>query len=268
MKYILIATDFSENSIAAAKYAFNLFGSTDVRYTLLNTFQDPASSSTTFVSIADQLEKESIRGLEELKIELTKEFGDEFKIQLKAFYGSLFSVINKLMDEDVYDYLMIGATGAGAIESFLVGSNTIDVLKKVRMPTIAVPPSYEYKTPDVMVFANDNQGIADGVCDPLIKLAEYKNAMLRVVHVHTSKDKNSNLESLNGIFLGIPHEFDVVESESVAKGITRFTEEVNGQLLAMLVRKYSFFEKLVHKSVTKEVSLLGSCPLLLLHEDK
>lgn len=266
MKYILIATDFSDNSIAAAKYALKLFGSLDVRYTLLNTFQDPASSSTTFVSIAEQLEKESVKGLEEVKTELEKELGSEYKIQPKAIYGSLFSVINKLMDEDLYDYLVIGATGAGAIESFLVGSNTIDVLKKVKMPTIIVPPTYEFRNPDVMVFANDNQGIADGVCDPLIKLAEFKEAMLRVVHVHSAKDAGTNMESLNGIFLGVPHEFELIEDESVANGLTEYTKEVNGQMLAMVVRKYSFFEKLVHKSVTKEVSVMGACPLLLLHE--
>ena len=53
MKHILLPTDFSETSFKAAVFALDLFGTKDVRYTLVHTYLKPAFSHVLLPRVAD-----------------------------------------------------------------------------------------------------------------------------------------------------------------------------------------------------------------------
>lgn len=133
MKNILLTTDFSDNANSAIDYAIKLFG-TKCKYTLINSYVEPAGTSTTLVSISSVLHKESVEGLTQLKNEILRNYGNELDIETSSWHGGLFNVINNLSKKKNIDYVVVGSKGASGLEKFLVGSNTLDVMKRVKIP--------------------------------------------------------------------------------------------------------------------------------------
>lgn len=269
MKNILLTTDFSDNARNALNYAINLFG-TDTNYTLLNTFTEPSSTTSVMVSIIDFLQKESREGLVKQKGALEEAFPG-VKINTQSQYGDLAKVINKISELDNYDYAVIGTKGASAFENFFIGSNTLNVVKTAKIPLIVIPENSTYSGLNKIAFAADYQHTDRlEIMQPLASLAKESNAELMIVNVRSEDDANYDqaIEAfgLHSVLEGVSHSFYSKKHENVVTGIEEFIKEEKVDVLTMVAHKHHFFDRLFHKSVTKQVSMLSDVPLLILHD--
>lgn len=272
MKTILLTTDFSKNAKNAIAYAIRLFGKVDVNYLLINTYVEPRSSTNVVVSLNDFLKKESLEGVKEAHEELNDLFGPDLSMEHRTYYGDLAPVILALSKEESLDYVVVGTKGASALENFIMGSNTLDVVKNVKVPILVVPQDEELTSLDRIALAADYEHIDHiHLLDPLTFIARRTKAKLKIVNINTEEkdtDYDHALEAfeLHNILEGITHQFYTEKNDDVVEGIDRFVKDKNVQLLAMVARKHTFFDRLFHKSITKEVSKLADVPLLILHE--
>ena len=136
MKYIILPTDFSDSARNAMVYAINLFGVTDVQYTLLNTFLEPNLGTGVVVSMIDILQKRSSEGLAEDVDFLLKEF-PKAKLQRRSEHGDLSLVINDLLKEELYDFVVMGTKGETS-GRWLMGSVAKSTIQDVLIPVIVV----------------------------------------------------------------------------------------------------------------------------------
>lgn len=271
MKRILLSTDFSDNAMNAIEYGLNLYGSEGVQYSLLNTYHEPGSTATSMVSISEYLRKESQELLEKSVNELRAKYPD-YSIDTISKYGSLYGVINAFAKKDTIDAVVVGTKGASQMENFFLGSNTMDVLKNVEIPTVIVPKGSTYQGIKTIALAVDLKPLKDlSILTPVLDLAKKEGAFISAVHIEAPWDKSMKIETpeadqLNEYLEPFAHEFETVEHENIAAGIGAFADEKQADLLAIIARKHNFVERLFQKSITKEVSLMAAFPMYIVRE--
>lgn len=271
MKKIILATDFSRNAKNAIEYGIQLFGIQGVNYIIVNSFVEPKATTNVVVSMNDLLRKESIKGLKVLEHSLTEQF-PSISLDSRSLYGSIASVIEQItLDEKVY-CVVAGTKGLSALERFVMGSSTLDIIKNVKLPVLLVPEGSAFHSIERVALAADYHHMEQvQFLSPLIDIISEQDAELKIVHVHTSNetlndDEASEDMKLHNMFLTLKHEICSELNTDVVLGILAFTERNEIQMLAMIARKHTFFDRLFHKSITKEMTKLSRLPYLVLHE--
>lgn len=269
MKKILISTDFSKNSYNAANYAIQLFGTTDVEYLLINTYMEPKAVTAVVVSLNDYLRKESLEGLEEHVKAIRSEF-DGININTKVYYGEPANTIKAVSTNESFDYVVVGTKGASDVENFLIGSNTLEVIKTVDVPLIMIPLGCEFSGMKKIAIASDLHKLNHaGLISPLVSIAQDNHAEVCVLNVHVDETNYNEAEQgfeLHNKLEGVEHSFHSEINSDVVNGIEKFVDEKDINMLGIVARKHNFFERIFHKSVTQELSKLAHFPMLILHE--
>lgn len=271
MKKVLLTTDFSDNAQTAIDYGLQLFGSENTEYTLLNTYKEPGSSTAAMVSIAEYLHKESENLLAEA-LEALKVKYPHHTIKTASVHGSVYPVVNAIAKKGLADVVVVGTRGASQVQNFFLGSNTMDVLRNVQIPTVIVPKDQAYEPIKTIALAVDFKPLKDiSILRPIVDLALAKGAGVSAFHVQENGDDEMTIDSpevkdLFAEFGDTQRQFDNVKNENVAAGIGGYMDESHAEMLALVARKHNFIERLFQKSITKEVSLLASFPLYVVRE--
>ncbi|MCB9224769.1 MAG: universal stress protein [Crocinitomicaceae bacterium] len=256
---IILLTDFSEPAKNAIKYAVDAFGE-EVEYNLINAYY-ARTSSATLLDLNDMLAKESLSGLESEIQWMKNEYPNlNLSVFPHSIFGSPVDAIKKLAIDHDHDLVIMGTKGASGVESVLFGSVASVVIRSTIVPVISVPPNCSFTGFGTLVFATDGQEIFNNkVVDPIEKLQDKFNTDVTVFSVD-KPGQHSDLESLN---LGLKNaKYATVEDEDVAGAVTRFCQEKNADLLAILPKHTGFFDRLFHKSVSKQLIEQAQMPIL------
>lgn len=271
MKNVIITTDFSDNSKNAMNYAISMFGVVDVNYIVLNTYQDVSTTSTVMVSMVDTLRKDSIRLLAVLEKELLTAY-EGIALETISMFGSVTRCIGKISSERTVDYVVLGTKGLTGLESFIMGSNTLEVIKSVKIPLLVIPSHSEFRGLHRIAFAADYDKLENAdALKPMVNVALRTGAEVKIVNV-LEEDKAANVVQaeqgfvLHGLLEDVRHQYFTEVNDKVIDGLEVFIKEKNIEMIALVAHKYNFFDRLFHRSVTKQVSKLADIPLLVMHE--
>lgn len=271
MKKVLLTTDFSENARSAVEYGLQLFGSEGVTYTLLNTFKEPGSSTAAMVSIVEFLHKESKVLLDQYAKDLKETYPD-YTIEPMSMHGSLYPVVNTLAKRGDADVVVVGTRGASQVHNFFLGSNTMDLMRNSEIPAVIVPNNHAYQAVKNIALALDFKPLEQiNILDPIISIAHNKQATINAFHIQENGNDFMTEESpeVKRLFEEcgqIAHSFENIKNENVAAGIGSYMDASNSDMLAIVARKHNFMERLFKKSITKEVSLMASFPMIIVRE--
>jgi nucleotide-binding universal stress UspA family protein len=272
-KRIILPTDFSKNARNAIKYAVDVFKDEDVEYYLLNVYREPHATSSSLVSIVDILQKSSEESLqrEEKKI---RDLFPSMKLELSTVsrYGDTTMQINKLAQENKVDYIVMGTKGATGLKEVLLGSVTADVIQGVKVPLLAVPDRCAFTGFERIGFAADLKEIKSKEnLLPMLDLARDFGSRVEIVTVQREVEYASEEEAMVGLDIhemlrGIDHQFVRRESDEVISGIEGYMRETTPDIMVLIPRKTSLWDRLFKISVTKKVALHAETPLLILQD--
>lgn len=265
MKNILLPTDFSDTSMRAAIFALDLFGTEGVQYTLLNTYLKPAYRNA-LIPLTVDTERSSRNGLRRMERRCRQHAGTVY-IALRSSFEQLVQAVNDLDAAKPIDLVVMGTQGEGNYGR--VGRNTSSVVTSALPPVIAVPAQWEPAPIAHILFADDGQAIPRASLDPLLAIARRTGAHITVLYVgSTANDPRTKeqLRKLSSSFSGIPHSFTTVEDHAVTDAMERAVVEKDIQLVAVLRRKRSFWERIFQSSTSKRMALHTTVPLLVLRE--
>ncbi len=273
LKRIILPTDFSKNARNAIKYAIDVFKDQEAEYFLLNIYREPHATSSSLVSIVDILQKSS----EESLVREEKKIRDLFpsmnlNMETVSAYGDTTLQINKLAQEKEVDYIIMGTKGASGLKEVILGSVTADVIQGVKIPLIAVPDRCAFTGFERIGFAADLKEIRSKEnLNPMLDLAEAFGSTIEIITVQREVEQPSEEEAMVGydiheMLRGIQHKFVRRESNEVIKGIEGYMSETNPDLMVLIPRKTSLWDRLVKISVTKKVALHADTPLLILQD--
>jgi nucleotide-binding universal stress UspA family protein len=194
MKKILVPTDFSANAFNALIYALNLAEHQSASVELLHVFHPPVVDISTSAEVLPELieisEKQAIQSFEELKARLLED-GIASLNSLAVTYthkmGFLVDIINQLNQKNSYDLIVMGTKGASGLKEVFLGSNTSQVIHKVKSPVMAIPEKALFHPIQNIAYATDLV-LGDSLAlNQLISFAVSLKATIRCFHIHNSK---------------------------------------------------------------------------------
>lgn len=264
MYRILLPTDNSDTSFNAARFAFALFGTDDSRYTLVHTFLKTAYRNALVPSM--DTEREALNKLRRFE-RRCRAHAPGVKLAKRASPFQLVDALNELAEQDKGELIVIGTQGEGNYG--LVGRNTSAVVMGAQIPVIAVPSEWKPTPMKRILLADDGGTMDEETLAPLIVMAERAGAELVIAHVRTNTaafDVRSDRMKLSALFAGVRHSFVTVAGDEVTRTLDDLAREGRIQLVTVIHRRKSFWQRLFTASKAKRMALHTTMPLLVLPE--
>lgn len=279
MKTILVPTDFSKDANDAGLYAAHFSKHFGVaRIVLLHSFYvsiyESIFPSADFIQLSNEEivhKRESLlRRLRALKARLETVVGKNMLIETRLSSLPLLSAIQKATEEQKIDLVIIGSAGENAREENVLGRNTIRIAKICPVPVIVCPPQSAFTPIKKVVLACDFKKVKDTIpLNELEKLLNRTQAELLVLNVdpqgrHLESETILEETALRLMLKDFNSKYHYTEDTDTIDGIMRFAHAHSAQLIIALPKKYSFFQGLIHVSVSKRLVLSAKRPVLIL----
>ncbi len=274
MKTLIVPTDFSPVSLNAANYAADMAHAIGADLILLHVIQIPVSvaemplSEMTYEEMIRQAEKE----IQNLKDKLAWRTSGKINITADVSAGSIGFQLQELCKRKKPFAVVMGTQGAGAVERFFIGSNTLTAVHTIPYPVLVVPEQAVFKEIKKIAWACDLKDADEPFpLDNLKELMSIFNASLDILNVESgghkmTKDSATQSVSLQNLLAGFHPRFHFISEESVEDGINKFTEENLPDLLLVIPKKHGFFESLFRRSQSKKIVLHPHTPVMTIHE--
>jgi nucleotide-binding universal stress UspA family protein len=268
MKTILAPVDFSDASLNALAFAAELAKRSTALLIIVNILQKGADEDE-----ANDKLKFMVKGLK-------KSSDPVLNCESFAVYGDLITSLKKIIKVQQPDLLVMGTKGASGLKKLLIGSNTVNVISKTRLPALVIPEVARFKDflkkgKNRIVLATDldaleNENALDILKEIALLIIEPKIRVLSVrsKNAKLSKEKREERHFLLSVFNPeIESERVTVFSNSVIGGINYYLSQrgTDAGLLAMIARDSG---KLIQKHYTREMASHTHLPLLVLHDFK
>ena len=275
MKKLLIPTDFSNGAYKAIEYGIELAKEFDSEIIICHAFELPAQGINVLIDLTAELQKNAQQDLNNLEKKITDSgIAKGLKIEFFALLGELNSVIDTIGREKNIDLVLMGTKGESDLASKLFGTNTVSAIKNCSLPLIVIPSGASYKPLSNIAFAIDYLKPAnENVLNLLRDLAVHYNSKVSMLNVHTDGEIGEFIASVKSMqkwyanhLEGVNLDYAFVENYQIESGVFEFIKHNPTDMLTMITKKHSFFDKIFHKSISEELALHTGIPLLTLHE--
>ncbi|TCK64817.1 nucleotide-binding universal stress UspA family protein [Winogradskyella wandonensis] len=276
MKNVLIPTDFSENSMNAIRYALQLFKYEKTEFYFLNAYEDEVYSNhelleeEPFDEVIEMAKNRSKLKLDMLLKEVQKLAPHpRFKYHLVSAYNSIVDEVDKLVIGKNIDIIVMGTKGETYSKTYVFGSNTLQVLKYVSCPVLAIPHSYEYKQPHNVLFASNYLiPYSRREIKLLNTLLSPFRSVIDLLYIskskYLSKRQRDNKSFLEEGLANLELNFKHIESKNVSKSIANYAKDHETDLLVMVNTRHSFLEDMLFRSKVDDFCLHTKIPFLAL----
>ncbi len=269
MTKIIIPTDFSINAQKAIDYALRLFKNETCTFYIIHAFHDAPSSESSKATTQKNL---NIL-IEKLESQNSNE-NYQFEGILES--DSVLNLTNKIISEKSADYVFMGTKGTSALRQFLVGSNTLDLIKYLEnCPLMIIPSAYNNNSTHDIVFATDFKHIFTSIeLKPLIQMVSLCKATLNIAYIktseHLSEIQKMNKESLRNTLNKTKHLFFQLSlQDTVVDTLYKIEKEnKNVGLISILKTKHGFLQQLTRENIVKNITFKTKIPLLVLPQIK
>lgn len=269
MKKILVPIDFSEKSNEALDVAVQLSKKNKAIIYLLHCVELPTRYVTRsaselpevlfFMKLAENKISEVSRSLNEQGVKNVSVLLDE-----KLSYA-----VNKIVEKEKIDLVVIGSTGASGMKEVLIGSNTEKVVRYCEVPVLVVKDPLKINKIKKITFAYDFSLKYKKAIEEALKFADFVGAKIDFVYVNTpqkfhstsqinalTKDFVKNHKALKSHNLVIYNDFNVEE------GIMNFSEENKSDLICVFPAKRNELAHFFNISTSEDIVNHSDKPIL------
>lgn len=272
MKF-LVATDFSENSTHAVKFAANLAMAAGAEIVLVNSWHImPVGAGIEEVGMVQNLkevEEDSRINLDKTVQNLEKEypvFGRTISRQ-----GFATEVLQEVYDDIKPDLVVAGRRGMGAVSRAIFGSVSSRLVDSKMRPMLIVPEDAPIEDLKEVIFLSDFYDSDVANLKALIKLVEPKNAKVNVMHFHTSRHEKDVDKAFFEHFEGVIRDriaynkfhFEMEDTDDLHEALEEHIDKKQAQLLVIASMHRTFWQQLVDPSLTKHLIKKAQIPVLI-----
>lgn len=280
MKNILLPTDFSENSWNAIKYAINFFEKETCNFYVLHVdvFSNTIINDLPYVPENQVLETVYAKRTNLQLLKLLKRITTQFsanknhKFYPISEYNFFIESIRKQVEDKNIDCIVMGTKGVSGLKKVIVGSNTGDVITKVKCTTLVVPENAKFVALKEIAFPTDFSLTYDiQILEPLSKILEREQSALRILHISKrgiplNNNQDANRELLHDYFNQLNHSFHYLISSKLEAAIQCFVEHRNINMICMVAKNLNYFQQILFHSKVEKISYHIEIPFLVLHE--
>jgi len=280
MKAILLPTDFSENSWNAIVYALNFLEKCSCNFYLLhvNRINNLVDSDSPYIPDKETIEnlyvKSSKIKLKEILKRIVKELpnNEKHKFYTLTDYNFFIESIRKHVNEKKINMIIMGTKGASGLKEYIVGSNTGDVITKVKCTTLVVPEESSFTPLKEIAFPTDYTMDYDiQMLQPILDILEIPDTSLRMLHINKKNtklniDQQANKDLLNDYFENYNFSFHFLSNTKVEDAIRCFVESRGIDMMIMIAKNLNYFQQILFHSKIEKISYHTNVPFLVLHE--
>ncbi len=289
MKRILVGCDLSpasENAVVFACHLARLLdANVEVVYVMDSIFEGVKASRSSFLSSYRKTMKEELDGFirriaEQSQVSCLPEGEQEPEpgssspsMRARIAFGFPENILQDLSQHA--DLLVLGTTGRGALARKIFGSVSMEVSKTAHSPVLLIPPQAVYVGFRQILYASDFQSADPTAVAHTLAFARRLNGQVHFVHV--SPPGEDEVEKLEKRLRQIYHEvsgesrpflFSRVVGEDVVEALHEYAFDHRIDLFVFVTVQRSFWADLLHHSITREMLLHTSTPVLVIHSDK
>ncbi len=276
MKKILIPIDFSETSSNAIKYAIGLFKYDMCEITLMHAYADDVYRETKEMTRANfeefkyAYQRSADRDLKKEIAAIHKNYPNpKHKYKWVSCFTSLVDEINEIVETDNMDLVIMGTKGKTAKRKITFGSNTLQVIKYVKCPVLAVPVEYTSKHPQKIIFPTDYMLPFKG--RELTLLSSIAMSFMATINfLYVSEFTNLSHRQLdNKSFLDCSLRDNKVSfiqkpGKDLTKVINKTIIDNKPDMLVMVNQRHSYLENILYNSTIEKIGLEIKIPFLVL----
>ncbi len=280
MKSLLYATDYSENSVPAFKFAWKLSQKLSIPLYVLHVFDITATFIST-VSIAYvRMEEASFKKHAELLREFSLDHlgvePDKKKLITVVAEGSIpANTILEKAESLEAGMIIAGKTGSTLIKDLLIGSTATGLIEKSPLPVMLFPASFTSGDIKTIVYATAFEQADIFAIRDIASWASLFDVTLKVFHVSTQAEYagEDQLEWFKEmLFQKVaykPIAFELRFAEDIFSTLADYLIEEKADLLAMLEREgQQMFTGLWHRDLVKRMKGEMDIPLLSMPKSK
>jgi len=276
MRRILIPTDFSKNAMNAIIYASELFKYETSKFFIMHAYQDEIYAGDNLLTqetldeVTQIVSKRTQEQLEKTLKQIKKmSQNQKHTYRILTANSMLMDEADKIIDEKDIDIVVMGTRGMTNDRKLTFGSHTLQVLKYVQCPVLAIPEKYKYKQPKHILFPNDYMiPYKQRELKLLSEIMSPYKSTIDMLYMSTSNKLSLRQENNQNFIKDILGEnkvnFKTVKSKNIAKTIHKYIKEHNTDMLVMVNTRHSFLESILFQSTIDKVSLYMDIPFLAL----
>ncbi len=276
MLRILLPTDFSDNSYNAIGYALTLFKDTECTFYLLHTYTPAIYRAQYFLhspaqyGLGDMYQAASETRIEHFQEKIKKEHENpKHTFSSHTAFNTLVEEVNDFVDHHSIDLIVMGTQGATGAKEIFIGTHTVHVIKRAKVPVLAIPPDFKYEKPKEILFPTDYE--VDYKRDPLkmlLYIAKEHLSSVEVLHAsygyELSDLQKKNKAKLDKILKKTAHLFHDWSNQEVIEAINKFQLKHKSQMLVMIQNKHTFVERLFIEPIIKKISFHITIPFMVI----
>ncbi len=275
MKKILLPTDFSDNAWNAIVYSLDFLKDEKCQFHILHTYTptfyraDYMMGGPTYSALPDIGVEVAQAGLDKTLVDIEVKFKNpNHRFKTQSAFNTLANEIMELSERD-FDLIVMGTQGATGAKEIFLGTHTVQVLRKSRIPVLVIPQAYAFKEIKSILFPSDYaMPFTKDELQILIYITQMHKARLKVVNVNDdnglTESQKANKKSLETIFKVLQPTFEQVHGQLMPNAIHEYIEQNDTSLLAMMNRKHSFFDRLLVKPNIDSIGYHTKIPFLAL----
>ncbi|MEM7107637.1 MAG: universal stress protein [Bacteroidota bacterium] len=270
MNKVLCPVDFSDASLNALEFASAIAKKYQCKITLIHVFTEKdfnriVGEEAYGKSFKELLALASTR-LSALADTLCN--GDTIQCDYRIELGELTNQIQSLVEDEHYDYIVMGTTGVSKTNGIYFGSQTEEVIDKIKTPVMCIPEQAAFTGFHNLVYASDYAEEDKLAIQDVISFATFFDSRINVLHINQDDREvqyKQFVEELKSFIQYSKISFTNKEFKgAVGLGIEEYMQKERADLLVVFKQHRNFVSSIFHKSLTKTLAYSTDKPLLVL----
>jgi len=279
MQKIILATDFSQNAMHAARCAAGIAAACKSTLYILHAMDgatDPVIEPIALDTVLlEKYTREEFKRLRMVKQRITDEY-PYLPVQLRLSRAMAADAIVTLAEKERAGLIVLGTHGSGWFKQLTIGSVAADVIGHAGTPVLAVPPEYEFEPPATLLLATHKFSEERSTLSSLIAIAEAFGASVDVAsfidtsetgageYLDTSWHLNHYLEFLQREFPSIGFSTHRLEGDDWLRSIDEHCRQQHIGMIALFNHPRSLIEKWCCRDHTRQTAFHSRIPTLIL----
>lgn len=272
MKRIMVPTDFSDCANAAAEMALQIakLSESEIYFIHLAVDQSTPAHVPGKSVVHDDTQIGIIRDNLDQLVKAAE--ADGIKAKKELVIGSGHEQIQDYILPYKIDLLVMGSHGATGIREMVIGSNTQNVIKNIRIPSLVVKQMPKRKEMKHIVFASNFKRDCSNSLSEVVTFSRlwgsrihllFINLLNHLIEENTARSMMS--DRMKG-FSNVDYTLNITETNDKEFGIAQFANEVEADLIAVAMERKNLVGRLFSPNIAKRLINHSALPVLIVNQ--
>ncbi|MBT8300625.1 MAG: universal stress protein [Maribacter sp.] len=276
MRKILVPTDFSDNAFNALKYACQVFKYEKSEIFIMHAYadevyqQDKLTRRSQLDLVKEKISQSSEIQLKKILEEIKHHYPNpQHNYKIVSSFGSLIDEVDDLVNQENMDIVVMSTRGETNDRSITFGSNTLQVLKYISCPVLAVPEGSKYQAPKEVLFPTNylvpyKRRELKLICD----MSGSFRSTLHMLYINPIKKlslrQEDNQQFLEDCLPKAKLRFETTQENDKTIAITKYIVHNDIDMLVLVNSRHSYLEDMLSQSTIDKIGLHIKIPFLVM----